>query len=151
MSASRDGSVVGDARVREERRAALRDLLPAVERLRGVRAVVWAGGDRNENGSINIRYPIYDRDTEKVMEVCNGGALTDVEYRRTLERRGGHGMGSQAPDLVALARDSDEELTVALLTWMMRSERFSEGEVAASLENGALVALLDRLRDLYVL
>ncbi|MGF0227178.1 DUF6508 domain-containing protein [Dietzia natronolimnaea] len=151
MSASRDRSAVEDGQVREERRAALRDLLPAIERLRGVRAVVWAGGDRNENGSINIRYPIYDRDTEKVMEVCNGGALTDVEYRRTLERRGGHGMGSQAPDLVALARDSDEELTVALLTWMMRSERFSEGEVAASLENGALVALLDRLRDLYVL
>lgn len=151
MSASRDGSVVEDGPTREEREAAVRALLPEIERLRRVREVEWSGGDQNEDGSFHIRYPIYDRDTQKVMEVCNGGALTDFDYRRTLERHGGHGLGSQAPDLAMLARDSDEELTIALLTWMMRSERFSGGDVAAALENGALVALLDRLRSLYEL
>lgn len=149
MDASRDRRAVEDGRTREERKAALRELSPAIERLRRVREVEWAGGDQNQDGSFHIRYPIYDRDTQRVMEVCNGGALTDFEYRRTLERHGGHGLGSQAPDLGMLARDSDEELTIALLTWMMRSERFSGGDVAAALENGALVALLDRLRSLY--
>ncbi|KAA0919221.1 DUF6508 domain-containing protein [Dietzia sp. ANT_WB102] len=149
MGASRDRSVVEDGRVRQERRAALRDLVPAIERLRGHGEVEWSGGDQQEDGSFTFRYPIYDRDTQKVMEVCNGGALTDFDYRRTLERHGGHGLGSQAPDFVALARDSDEDLIVALLTWIMRSERFGAGDVAAALENGALVALLDRLRELY--
>lgn len=149
MDAGRDRTQSEDGQMRRERRAVIRDLLPVIERLRGHYEVEWSGGDQQEDGSFTFRYPVYDGDTEKVMEVCNGGALTDFDYRRTLERHGGHGLGSKAPDLVALARDSDEDLTVALLTWVMRSERFGAGEVAAALENGALVALLDRLRELY--
>lgn len=151
MSASRVRYTGLDGFTLDERKSALEALLPTIERLRGRREVEWEGGDQNEDGSFNVRYPIYDRDTQRVMEVCNGGALTDFEYRRTLERHGGPGLGVEAPDFAELARHSHEDLIIALLTLMMRSERFSCGDVAAALENGALVALLDRLRVLYEL
>ena len=47
----------------EERRAALRRLLPVVERLRGLDGVTWAGGQRHRNGVYLVRYPTYDEDT----------------------------------------------------------------------------------------
>lgn len=57
----------------EERRAALRRLLPVVERLRGLDGVTWAGGQRHRNGAYLVRYPTYDEDTLAVMEAFGGG------------------------------------------------------------------------------
>lgn len=141
-------NVSSDLQAREERRAALRGLLPAVDRLRGVRAVEWSGGGRLENGSYCIRYPVYDAVTRDVMVAFDGGPLTGYGYTDTLEVRG---LAGQQLDLQELARDSDEELTLALLTGLIRSERFCDGSVAEALREGTLVALLDRLRELYEL
>ena len=51
----------------EERRAALRQLMPVVERLRGLDGVTWAGGQRHRNGAYLVRYPTYDEDTLAVI------------------------------------------------------------------------------------
>lgn len=133
----------------EERRAALRRLLPVVERLRGLDGVTWAGGQRHRNGAYLVRYPTYDEDTLAVMEAFGGGVLTRHGYLDELERRGLS--DGSLTDLTGLAERSDEDLTRALLTWVVRSERFVDGAIAESLTEGSLVALLDRLQELYEL
>jgi len=133
----------------EERRAALRRLMPVTERLRGLDGVTWAGGRRDRNGAYLVRYPTYDEDTLAVMEAFGGGVLTRHGYLDELERRGLS--DGSLTDLTGLAEQSDEDLTRALLTWVVRSERFVDGAIAESLTEGSLVALLDRLQELYEL
>ena len=133
----------------EERRAALRQLMPVVERLRGLDGVTWAGGQRHRNGVYPVRYATYDEDTLAVMEAFGGGVLTRHGYLDESERRGLS--DGSLTDLTGLAERSDEDLTRALLTWVVRSERFVDGAIAESLTEGSLVALLDRLQELYEL
>ncbi|MBB0996061.1 hypothetical protein G6024_02910 [Dietzia maris] len=75
--------------------------------------------------------------------------LTRHGYLDELERRGLS--DGSLTDLTGLAERSDEDLTRALLTWVVRSERFVDGAIAESLTEGSLVALLDRLQELYEL
>lgn len=131
----------------EERRAAFRQLLPVVDRLRAADGVTWAGGQRDRDGTYLVRYPTYGEDTLAVMEAFGGGVLTRHGYLDELERRGMS--DGSLTDLTGLAEYSDEDLTRALLTWVVRTERFVDGSVAEALREGALVALLDRLRELY--
>lgn len=137
---------VDEGRTLEKRKEALRRLLPAVERLRGVREVEWSGSGRAEDGVYTCSYPVYDQDTLAIMEACGGEDLTSFDYIGVLERRG---LAGREPDLERWARDADEELTLALLTAVIRSERFCDGSVAAAVKDGTLVALLDRLRQVY--
>jgi len=137
---------VDEGLAREERREALRRLLPAVERVRGVREVEWSGFGQGEDGVYTLNYPRYDEDTLAIMEACGGEELTHRDYIGVLKRRG---LAGQEPDLERWAREADEELTLALITAVVRSERFCDGSVAAAVKDGTLVALFDRLRYWY--
>ena len=130
----------------EERRGALRRLLPAVERLRGLREAGRPGGAWAAHRSL-LRYPGVEDDARAVMAAFDGGVLTRHGYLEELARRGlSHG---GLTDLAGLAETADEELTRALITWVARSERFEGGGMAEALREGTLVVLLDRLRELY--
>ena len=130
----------------EERRGALRRLLPAVERLRVLREAGRPGGAWAAHRSL-LRYPGVEDDARAVMAAFDGGVLTRHGHLEELARRGlSHG---GLTDLAGLAETADEELTRALITWVARSERFEGGGMAEALREGTLVALLDRLRELY--
>ncbi|MGN0099356.1 DUF6508 domain-containing protein [Dietzia sp. CH92] len=130
----------------EERRGALRQLLPAVERLRGLREDGQVRGAWASHRTL-LRYPGVEDDARAVMAAFDGGVLTRRDHLEELARRGlSHG---GLTDLAGLAETADEELTRALITWVVRSERFEGGVVAEALREGTLVTLLDRLRELY--
>lgn len=136
----------GDRGRWEERRGALRQLLPTVERLRGLRVTGRPGGAWAAHRSL-LRYPGVEDDARAVMAAFDGGVLTRHGHLEELARRGlSHG---GLTDLAGLAETADEELTRALITWVARSERFEGGGMAEALREGTLVALLDRLRELY--
>ncbi|TCW22758.1 hypothetical protein EDD19_11913 [Dietzia cinnamea] len=59
----------------EERRGALRRLLPAVERLRGLREAGRPGGAWAAHRSL-LRYPGVEDDARAVMAAFDGGVLT---------------------------------------------------------------------------
>lgn len=134
----------------DDRRAELLELLPVVERLRGGGGARWVHSGRESRDGYQlhpVRYPTYEEDVRAIVRAFDGGALTRNGHLDELERCG---LSDGAlTDLEGLAEWSDEALTRALVTWVVRSERFSGGAIADAVRDGTLVALLDRLRVLH--
>lgn len=101
------------------------------------------GGVRNEQGIIEfpwIEYhPVVMR-IEKLLYELNVIQGDWIEWLKTTGRE-------NAMNREHIAAGSLED-TVLLLTAVFRSERFWSGAVSTSLENGALLAAIDRLLEL---
>lgn len=127
-----------------DRDAALRDLIPVIERIREIREVEWTKSEQDEDGAYSMSYPLYGRDVHQVMAAFDGGPLTDFNYMETARAQLGEDLPYYAK---SVAPRADEALVVALITGIFRSERFCDGAIAEALKDGTLAALLDRLME----
>lgn len=82
-------------------------------------------------------------DTE-LTEAMYRPEITDKSYRDTLDSYGLEGARPWGADVESL----DLKATLALLTWVHRSDHFCDGDMARNLENGFVYRILLRLREL---
>ena len=110
----------------------------------GIDRIEWGGGEvigKTEEGKdiINMPYVIYpDGLYEKLYELMDAIG-PDYDYPEHME-------GS--PDGADFEHLSEDKART-LLTCIVRTERFCEGNVAAAIENGSLTRLLKRIKELY--
>ncbi|MDQ3406484.1 MAG: DUF6508 domain-containing protein [Actinomycetota bacterium] len=96
----------------------------------------WGGGERNPSGAIQWPFPIYSQAVNLLTRcLVDVGAVVVYDY-----------VHWPAIDHTCL----DTPATAArLATKLVRSQRFNESTIKFALENGSLLAVVDRLRRWY--
>lgn len=98
----------------------------------------WGGGEKTESGAITMPYPVYPEDVLEFYRLAGQPCWSDYDYVPTEA-------GRMLQDDAFIRRATLAEI-VTMLTYCVRSERFSDGHWAAVLESGRIVAILKRLR-----
>lgn len=107
----------------------------------GVRFIEkWEGGERTEDGALTLPYPRYTTDVRRFFGLVDTDCWLDVGYARS---NAGKMLGDDA-----LIRGATLQDIRAMLTYMVRGERFCDGLWGAMLERGRVQAVLRRLREL---
>lgn len=119
---------------------ALLGFLPVMEaRLAGE----WHGGDRNDDGSINMPWMSYDERVLAFIQACyQHGWVRPFDWMAWQVEAARY---VHEPRLVAAA---DLSTLQKLLTLHVRKERFHEGHLAGMIESGHLALILRRLEVL---
>jgi hypothetical protein len=103
----------------------------------------WEGPEKQEDGDIVMRYPVYDEGVHRFNEEFYDSDLVDGEYFETLEK-----YNAEASKLTELIETADIKLLKAILTFYIRAERFSEGTWADAIEKKVFLRVLLRLEEL---
>ena len=101
------------------------------------------GGEKNENGAIIMPWVDYDDVIIDLMDDFFESDMVDYEYRRNSE---GLIYGREC-DAARIATMTRAEVGTCL-TYILRGERFCTGFIKSFLDNGVLVALLQRLSEI---
>ncbi|MGY1651187.1 DUF6508 domain-containing protein [Geodermatophilus sp. SYSU D01119] len=119
-------------------RAELAAAVAAVEEAPGP-LVEWRGGERQADGAITVPWAQYAPLVSALLGALGrAGAVPVFDWMRWEGTR----RLSSADDVAAPLAD-----VARLVTAILRGERFSEGTVAAALEDGRLLAAARRVRD----
>ena len=137
----RDRGVAGLApRPLAARLRALASFLPAFEAA-GFEFGRWAGGEQREPGVFTMPYYAFSPAAEEFLGLGVGGWVTPAfdwpAWGATDE------FARLSRDPAAVARASPDQLA-RLLTVLVRSERFGDGQLAAAFEAGLVVGILRR-------
>jgi len=102
--------------------------------------IKWGGGnviDKTEDGKEIIQwpYPIYP---EGLFELLYGLFETDKDYIENYEKLG---------DPIDYGSLSEEE-SITVITHYLRGERFCDGLIAGALEDGTLIKVLERIKEI---
>lgn len=102
--------------------------------------IKWGGGnviDKTEDGKEIIQwpYPIYP---EGLFELLYGLFETDKDYIENYEKLG---------DPIDYGSLSEEE-SITVITHYLRGERFCDGLIAGALEDGTLLKVLERIKEI---
>jgi O-acetyl-ADP-ribose deacetylase (regulator of RNase III) len=102
--------------------------------------VRWRGGDEKEPGVFTVGYPVYSDSVSAIVEsLYELGVIVSFNWPEW------HRTSPLFPDAVGLTEAPVAD-AARLATTFVRGERFSEGAIHQALENGALLAILNRLR-----
>lgn len=139
MSRQRESEAVTDA----ERRAAekLLALLPVMEAEGYEAAPSWGGGEQDD-GTLQMPYPNYTDEIGRFIELAHAESLLDRQYVNK-----NIGEWFERPGYVERASFSEVK---SMLTFMVRGERFCDGHIASLFEQGHVVRVLRRLRELAI-
>jgi hypothetical protein len=100
----------------------------------------WEGGEKNDQGVVQMPYPIYDPLVEEFMRTTASEGWMDYGYRP-----------EQAYMLLkddqAIARANLNEIK-SMLTFIVRGERFSDGHWGSMISQGYVQKVLRRLAEL---
>lgn len=124
---------------------AVLEFMPVLERLMPNQVVRWQGGERKEDGSITLGFPVYEPNVE--------GFIKSLYDHGFIQRFNWSDWQSEAyryvenPELVLSA---DLETCIKLLTTHIRKERFCEGHLADMLSSGHIRGVLRRIRQLHI-
>lgn len=102
----------------------------------------WQDSTKSSDGVISLGYPLYDERVREVQRAFYDNALIDHDYQAALQRRR---IGEPTAEVIATA---DIDVLVALFTWLWRSERFGDGNIAYALQSGLLAEMTTRARTL---
>lgn len=112
-----------------------------IDLVKNTKKIKWGGGeviDKTEDGK-EIRewpYPIYP---EGLFELLFGLFETDKNYIENYEKLGDH---------IDYGSLNKEELRT-VITYYVRGERFCDGLLAGALEDGTLLKVLERIKEVY--
>ena len=105
----------------------------------------WAGGDVDRDGVISMPYFTYSAAVLRfVGEMYELGWVYSFDWMTWIGTEDGRRLSS-SPDAIATASEAD---LAKVLTTMIRSDRFSEGALAAAFERGFVVAVAHRAGEL---
>lgn len=100
----------------------------------------WQGGDRNEDGSINMPWMSYDERVLAFIKACyQHGWVRPFDWNAWQEQ------AKRYYDDPLLLAAADLTALQKLLTLHVRKERFHEGHLAGMIESGHLALILRRL------
>ncbi|RSX56181.1 DNA-binding protein [Bifidobacterium dolichotidis] len=94
-------------------------------------------------GMQRIGYSVYSETVLSFVEALLHNN-NDEQYQKVLHR---YGLDKDVPIDILNADNLDDTLIVALLTMLVHKERRHEGVIAEALEDGSIVRLLERLKD----
>jgi len=134
-----------DLRTRLTRRLeALVALLPELESP-DFRIGRWAGGERLPDGAITMPYFELDERGEALLAVIGrGGWVQPFDWMTWLDAPDGRAL---AEDPERMSRATPEDLS-RILTAIVRSERFGDGNIAGAVESGLILRIVRRAAEL---
>ena len=118
---------------------ALLELLPALEAEGFEAAPSWGGGERSP-GVFQMSYPKYCEEIQRFIELAHDPAIVDRDY---VDKSVGSRFGR-----VGFIEQASLDEVKSMLTFMVRGERFCDGHIAGLFDEGHVVAVLQRLRQL---
>jgi O-acetyl-ADP-ribose deacetylase (regulator of RNase III) len=102
--------------------------------------VRWRGGGVKEPGVFTLNHPLYSDSVQAIIEsLYELGVIVSFDWPEW------HRTSPLFPDAAGLTEAPVAD-AARLATTYVRGERFSEGAIQQSIENGALLAILNRLR-----
>ena len=105
----------------------------------------WGGGEKDEEGVIQMPYPKYDDEFNQFIETFDETKLQCFDYTNQLEQRV---PDWQSINICEVIRTADFNLVRTILTKAIRAERFCDGAWANSIESGLFLEILRRLKEL---
>lgn len=105
-----------------------------IQALRKHGKVIWEPMKQNPDGSYRLGYPKYPADVFQALDLLG----FDGDYRRRMEQRG-RNLRIGEMDVLQIR---------AKLTYLGRAERFCDGVIADAVDNGTMLRLLERLKQL---
>ncbi|MFI9610870.1 DUF6508 domain-containing protein [Streptomyces sp. NPDC052023] len=103
------------------------------------RDITWGGGQKQANGVYHVAFPLYSRPLERAVAALSGVGAVTPEHRWVDSP-----MPQPSPDGRLSAADA-----VRAATTIVRGERFSDGTIAAAVQDGLLDAVVAALRAWY--
>jgi hypothetical protein len=105
----------------------------------------WSEGF-SKDGVLTLPYCSYSRELQRFLDVFyKHDVLSDKDYFGTLER---YGIEEEESRVKAIST-ANVELLLAMLTFYMRGDRFSEGFLDCAIQEGVIAGILKRLRELH--
>lgn len=98
-----------------------------------------------QNGSFVFGYPEYEREFLEFIDEVENIDIMDCSYPETIKKKTGQTDYRKALPEIERA---DIELTLALLTAMIRHEHFCNGAWDIAAKNGWFLSVLNRLKEL---
>jgi hypothetical protein len=100
----------------------------------------WEGGKAKPDGSIQVPWPVYHPRVNDFIEAVSRGGWIDPDYVP-------EAAAAMLGDANAVEQANLDDVK-AMLTYVVRGERFSDGHWAAVIESGKLCHLLERIKQL---
>ncbi len=100
----------------------------------------WDGGEKQQDGSISLPYPNYNRVVEEFFHLVSSDGWLDYEYNP-----------EQAYQMLKdenTIKSASLSQIQTMLTFCVRGERFSDGHWAQMIEEGYIRRLLERLNEI---
>lgn len=104
----------------------------------------WIHAEKDEAKQKHIAYPSYGPEISSLERICHRNDFTDYHYKDTLIRFGVNGSFAAFKERIPTASPL---LLRAMLTYLIRGERFHEGLLAEAVENDVVAEILQRLDE----
>lgn len=121
----------------------LYEFIPFFETVLVEDAVQWGGGTNSPDGVITMPYPIYDKRIVNFINKIYETNLLDPNYMETIKSY----RGSATEALADAIEGADQKLLMAILSYYVRQERFSDGLWGWAATNKVFLRILLRLRE----
>ncbi|GAA0136964.1 hypothetical protein YSY43_38050 [Paenibacillus sp. YSY-4.3] len=122
----------------------LYEFIPFFETVLIDEAVRWGSGGQDTKGTITLAYPTYHQRVIEFNKVIHEEGLLEPDYLNIIQS-----YGIETIEELDRAIDGfDHKLSIAILTYYVRQERFSDGLWANAIENKIFLRLLKRLFEL---
>ncbi len=99
----------------------------------------WTEANRDGN-QVRFAYTVYGKEVELLQRFAQSGDFTDFDYHDTLDN---FGLSMDLDLYQRAAENSCPLLLRAMLTSIVRQERFNDGLIARAIETGTISAILD--------
>ncbi len=104
----------------------------------------WIGGENLGKNQFTMQYPLYEPKIDEFIQEVYKSNLLIGDYHDVIKKQGLEGIKqiTQAID------DADFELVTAILTWVVRGERFCDGLWGSAVEDKTFLKIINRLNRL---
>lgn len=101
---------------------------------------IWKGGQRLQDGSIQMPYPVYSSKVEEFVEAIGKESFLDHDYLKNKPE-------SMLRDSSLIANASLSQIK-SILTYIVRGERFCDGHWESMIKSGEVKLVLERIEIL---
>lgn len=105
----------------------------------------WKGGGQSD-GTVQFPYVAFQRTIHEFFADFSSGGFSDKNYGETIEKRG----WNRADAMCAAIDGMTAEEVCTCITYVIRTDRFSEGTFLSYVKKGIIAKLLGRLEQLDV-
>lgn len=103
----------------------------------------WSAGSQDSDGVRTLGYPQYTERFKEFIRLVSGSDLMDTEYMDNLE----HWM-MPGEEIKSAINRADIGLLKAIITYLIRQERFGDGNWETFVTDGSFLVVLRRLEEL---